>query len=175
LFEVSLTTHWYAFRSKPNKEDFLARQLEAGGLTVFYPRLQVTPVNPRSRKKKPYFPGYLFIHVDLATVNASTLQWMPGAANLVSFGGEPAPVPDILISTLQKRVDELNQPAKNTIRDLKPGDPILIKSGLFSGYEAIFDGSVSGTERARVLMNFLQERQVSVEVQGNQIVRMKRG
>lgn len=169
-----MTAFWYAIRSKPNKEDFLARQFEAADVPVFYPRLRVSPVNPRSRKFKPYFPGYLFIHVDLDIVNASTLQWMPGAANLVSFGGEPSPVPEPLISTLQKRVAEINSSSNTRLSDLKPGDAILIKEGLFAGYEAIFDGTVSGQERVRVLLNFLQKRQVSVELGSSQISRVKR-
>ncbi len=31
---------WYAMRSKPNKEDFLAGQLEAYGVAVFFPRIR---------------------------------------------------------------------------------------------------------------------------------------
>ena len=59
-----MTALWYALRSKPNKEDFLAKQLEAYDVDVFFPRIHVKPVNPRSRKTRPYFPNYLFVHVD---------------------------------------------------------------------------------------------------------------
>ncbi|NTW09679.1 MAG: hypothetical protein HGA28_08960, partial [Anaerolineaceae bacterium] len=43
-----MTAFWYAIRSKPNKEDFLAGQLQAHGVEVFFPVLRVTPVNPRA-------------------------------------------------------------------------------------------------------------------------------
>ena len=170
-----MAVFWYAIRSKPNKEDFLARQFEAADVPVFSPCLRVSPVNPRSRKTKPYFPGYLFIQVDLDIVNASTLQWMPGSATLVSFGGEPSPVPEHLISILQKRVADINSASKERLSDLKHGDAILIKEGVFAGYEAIFDEVVSGQERVRVLLNFLQKRQVTLELQSGQIDRAKRG
>ncbi len=169
-----MTLLWYAIRSKPNKEDFLARQFEAYGINVFYPRLRVSPVNPRARKTRPYFPGYLFAQVDLDVTSASALQWMAGAANLVSFGGEPAPVPEVLISTLQKRVQEINTSNTTAVDKLKRGEPVVIQAGPFAGYEAIFDGRISGQERVRVLLNFLQKRQVVVELGQQQISRVKR-
>ena len=169
-----MTVLWYAIRSKPNKEDFLARQFEAHGLKVFYPRLRVSPVNPRARKTRPYFPGYLFVQVDLEVTGASALQWMAGAANLVSFGGEPAPVPEPLISALQKRVDEINASNRTVVDHLKRGEPVVIQEGPFAGYEAIFDGRISGQERVRVLLNFLQKRQVTVELGQQQVRRVKR-
>lgn len=165
---------WYAIRSKPNKEDFLARQFEAYGINVFYPRLRVTPVNPRARKTRPYFPGYLFVQTDLEVTSASTLQWMAGAANLVSFGGEPASVPEALITAIEKRVEEINASNKTGVDHLKRGEPVVIQTGPFAGYEAIFDARISGQERVRVLLNFLQKRQVAVELEQGQVRRVKR-
>ncbi|MBV6451599.1 MAG: hypothetical protein DCC56_09775 [Anaerolineae bacterium] len=165
---------WYAVRSKPNKEDFLARQYEAHGVKVYYPRLRVTPVNPRSRKSRPYFPGYLFVQVDLTVIGASALQWMAGAANLVSFGGEPASVPEELINAIEKRVGEINVSNKTGATNLKRGEPVRIQAGPFAGYEAIFDGRISGQERVRVLLRFLEKRQVAVDLDEDQVLRLKR-
>lgn len=169
-----MSSSWYALRSKPNKEDFLASQLQANGFVIYYPRLRVSVVNPRARKVRPYFPGYLFVHVDLTVVNLSDLKWMPGGTGLVSFGGEPSPVPESLIGALQKRVDELNASSKPAIADLNPGDPVIVQTGPFAGYEAIFDGRISGQDRVRVLLNFLQKRQVPLEVESQHIGRAKR-
>lgn len=169
-----MSTSWYVIRSKPNKEDFLARQLSAYGIKVYYPCVRVNPVNPRARKLKAYFPGYLFVQVDLETVSISTLHWMPGAVNLVSFDGLPASVPETLISAIERQVDHINTSQKNMLLGLKPGDAVSIQDGPFAGYEAIFDGQISGRERVRVLLTFLQNRQIPVEVRQNQIVRTKR-
>jgi transcriptional antiterminator RfaH len=165
---------WYTMRSKPNKEDFLASQLRAHGLDVFFPVLRVKPVNPRSRKIRPYFPSYLFVHVDLDVVNVSELRWMPGASGLVSFGGEPASVPDILIEVLKKQVDKHNETLQAQTKNFKAGDSIVIQDGPFAGYEAIFDANISGEDRVRVLLNMLQGRQMPVEIEGRQIRRAKR-
>ena len=169
-----MTTLWYALRSKPNKEDFLAKQLEAYDVDVFFPRIHVKPVNPRSRKTRPYFPNYLFVHVDLDVVKLSTLRWVPGASGLVSFDGEPAPVPDLLISTLERQVDLINASARELTSNFRQGDAVVIQDGPFAGHEAIFDLKLSGQDRVRVLLNFLQTRQVPVELQSRQIRRTKR-
>ena len=66
-----MSYQWYALRSKSRKEDAVWRQLQSQGYEVFYPCLRVHPVNPRSRKIVPYFPGYLFVEVDLDTSRAS--------------------------------------------------------------------------------------------------------
>lgn len=169
-----MTVSWYAIRSKPNKEDFLAAQLTAYGIRVFYPRIRVKTVNPRARKVKAFFPSYLFVQVDLEKVSASTLQWMPGAINLVSFDGTPASVPDALISAIERQVEHINVAKEKFIDGLKPGDLVMIQNGPFAGYEAIFDGHLSGRERVRVLLNFLHKRQIPVELGEQQIGRVKR-
>ncbi len=171
-----MTTFWYALRSKPNKEDFLAKQLEAYDVDVFFPRIHVKPVNPRSRKTRPYFPNYLFVHVDLDVVKLSTLRWVPGASGLVSFDGEPAPVPDLLITALERQVDLINTASRELTMtsNLKHGDTVVIQDGPFAGHEAIFDLRLSGQDRVRVLLNFLQARQVPIELQSRQIRRTKR-
>ena len=85
-----MALRWYALRSKTRKEDIVHRQVKEKGFEVFYPRLRTNPVNPRSRKYKPYFPGYLFIQANLEEVGLSMFQWMPHTLGLVSFGGEKA-------------------------------------------------------------------------------------
>jgi transcriptional antiterminator RfaH len=112
--------------------------------------------------------------VDLETVSTSTLQWMPGAINLVSFDGTPAAVPETLISAIERQVEQINASQENEIKGLKRGDVVKIHQGPFAGYEAIFDEHVSGRERVRVLLNFLQKRQIPVELGEEQIRRVKR-
>jgi transcription antitermination factor NusG len=169
-----MTLHWYALRSKPRKEDVLFRQAHAQGFEIFYPRLRVQPVNPRSKKYKPYFPGYMFVNVDIDIVGKSTFQWMPHSIGLVDFGGEPAYVPENLIHSLQKRVDEINEAGGEVFDGLKQGDPIQISEGPFAGYAAIFDARLPGSERVRVLIKMLSDRHLPVELGENQIERKDR-
>jgi len=79
-----MTSRCYALRSKPCKEAIVWQSSQARGFKTFYPHLRVQPVNPRSRKVKPYFPGYMFVQADLDVVGLSTFQYMPYAIGFVS-------------------------------------------------------------------------------------------
>lgn len=169
-----MTSAWYALNTKPRKEDFLWEQCLAHGYETFYPRLRVQPVNPRARKIRPYFPGYLFVYVDLEKISLSTLRWMPGAARVVAFDGVPATVPEGLIRAIQQRVEEVNAAGGELFDGLRSGDVVYIQDGPFAGYEAIFDARLPGSERVRVLLKLLQKRQVPVDLPAGQIQRKNR-
>lgn len=161
--------NWYAIRSKPRKEDAVWRQVLSQGFEVYYPRIRIQPINPRSKKVKPYFPGYLFVRADLEQVGLSVFQWMPHTLGLVSFGGEPAAVPDHLVQAIHVRVDEINAAGGETFERLRPGDVVWISDGPFRGYEAIFDACLPGSERVRVLLEFLGSRKVALTLRAGQI------
>lgn len=166
---------WYALRCKPRKEDVVWQQLRSKGYDTFYPRLKVTPVNPRAKKLKPYFPGYMFVQIDLEKVGNSVFQWMPHTLGLVSFGGEPAAVPDNLIHAIRLRVDQINQAGGEVFDGLKSGEVVQISNGPFAGYEAIFDARLPGSVRVRVLLQLLgSQRQVPLVLDAGQIERKKR-
>lgn len=169
-----MTTQWYVLRSKPNKENLLWEQLGIHNIESYYPRLKVNPVNPRARKVKPYFPGYIFIHTDLELVAPSALQWMPGAIGFVSFGSQPSTVPESLIHAIQKRVEQVNAAGGEIFEGLKRGDAVTIQSGPFAGYEAIFDARISGGERVRVLLKLLQGKSTKMEVPAGLLERKKK-
>ena len=159
-----MSEQWYALRSKHNKEETLWRELLARSYEVFYPQIHVQPVNPRSRKVRPYFPGYLFINVDLPTIGYSALSWMPYSYGLVSFDAEPAFVPEPLIAALRRHVDAVNAAGGELFDGLKPGETVAIQDGPFAGYEAIFDVRLPGTERVRVLLKLLNRGQMPLEL-----------
>ena len=168
-----MAINWYAIQSKPNKEDALHKQLLNQDIEVFYPRIRVNPINPRAKKVKAYFPGYLFVHVDLDVIGVSTLQWMPFARGMVSFDNEPAMVPDYLLVAIRSRINHVNEAGGEVFDGLQKGDTVLIQDGPFAGFEAIFDVRLPGSERVRVLVEMLSKRQVPVELRAGQIRQAK--
>ena len=165
-----MTASWYALRSKPRKEDVVWRQVLARGFETYYPRLRVQPVNPRSRKIKPYFPGYLFVHIDLEETGLSAFKWMPHTLGLVSFGGEPAVVPENLIFDIRKRIDRINKEGGEVLEGLKPGDEVRVIDGPFRGYEAIFDYKLPVNVRVKILLELLgNQRRVPLEIDSGSI------
>ena len=168
-----MSLQWFALRSKPNKEEALWREALARGFEVFYPQLHVKPKNPRSRKKRPYFPGYLFVQLDLRQSGYSTFAWMPHSLGLVSFGAEPAEVPHALVQAIRNRVDQINGDGGEQLHGLKTGEIVVIQDGPFAGQEAIFDTRISGNERVRVLLSLLRGRQMPLVLPSAQIERKK--
>jgi transcription antitermination factor NusG len=94
---------------------------------------------------------------------------------LVCFGDEPAIVPDNLIYEISRRVDEIAAAGGELFDGLSQGDQVMISDGPFSGYEAIFDVRIPGSERVRVLLQLLNsQRQVPVELDSGQIERIRK-
>jgi transcription antitermination factor NusG len=164
---------WYVMHSKPQKEQWLHSQLCTLQIETYYPRLHVRNGKVFSHASKPYFPGYLFVNVDLETTGRSILKWIPGSLGLVSFGDEPACLPDGLLQRIRHRVDEINSAGNKMLESLKPGDGVVIHSGPFAGYEAIFCSRLRDSERVQVLLKVLQDRTVRVHLQVNQIKTIK--
>jgi len=162
-----MAIHWYVMRSKPNREEFLEGQLISRNFEVYYPRVTVKPVNPRSRKHKPYFPGYLFVHTDLEAVGITNLERIAGAANIVNFGGEVPSVPEAVVHTVRAKVDELNAHGGQLPVSLPTGSVVKVEKGPFEGYEGIVDARIPGKERVRILLQFLQNRRLPVELPVN--------
>ncbi len=166
--------HWYALRSKPNREEALWLQVVARGFQAFFPQIRVHPVNPRSRKIRAYFPGYLFVQVSLPDVGPTVFSRLPYSQGLVSFGGDPAEVPEGLVQAIRKRVEEINAAGGEQFVAIRPGETVEIQDGPFAGYKAIFEARVAGEERVRVLLKLLRDHVMRVELPGSQIKRTKR-
>ena len=161
--ENNVIGQWYVIQNKYRKESSLYRLLEDKGFEVFYPRLRVDPVNPRSKKEKPYFPGYMFVYTDLSEVQIRTFQRMPYAIGLVSFGGVPATVPEHVIATIRNNL-ELDQSEIKSKKKFHQGEAVKVLSGPFSGYEGIFDKSIAGETRVHILLSLLNDKKVLLEL-----------
>ena len=163
---------WYVAHSKPRNEDLLWKQFLLRNFESYFPCLKIKTVNPRARQVQPYFPGYLFVHVDLEKTGRSELEWIPGGAELVSFGDEPACVSDSLIFAIKQRIEQLERSSAECCVLFSKGDIVHIHNGAFSGYEAIFDGQLSGNDRVRVLLSLLDNRQIPIILPANSIYRL---
>src|SRR5215207_3834781 len=131
---------WYVMHSKSQKEQWLYKQLHALEIEAYYPCLQVENGKPSSYKSKPYFPGYLFVNVDLDLTGRSLLQWIPGSLGLVTFAEE------------------------NVFVGLRSGDEVVNQSGAFAGYDAIFCARLQGSERVQVLLKVLQDQNIRIDL-----------
>lgn len=155
--ERKLINRWYVLSSKLNKEEILLRQLQSQGYEVFYPRYFTANGNTGRLQIRSYFPGYLFIRLDLTSVNQSTFQWMPNSEGLVCFEAHPAYVPDTLVEAIIKHVEKLNQARLTDLVNNSELDEVSgQRSGLSTHYDAIFNAGLSGDERVKELLRMLE-------------------
>jgi transcription antitermination factor NusG len=155
---------WYVAHSKPRNEELLWKQYCIRNIEAYYPCIETRTSHSHAGRVEPYFPGYLFVHADLEITGRSILQWIPGGIGLVAFGDEPAFVSECLIQAIRQRVESLRRPPMEKPVPLSKGDHVLIHDGIFKGYEGILDVQLSGTDRARVLLSLLGNRQMPVEL-----------
>ena len=143
--------------------------MQARGFEVFYPRIKVNPVNPRARTMRPYFPGYMFISAELEQVERPVLAWIPFSLGLISFDNKAAQVPESIVLALRKHMEAQHKTGGMPSVLAERGEMVTIQNGLFAGYRAIFDTNLSGTERVRVLISYLKNNQVTLEISASQI------
>ena len=147
---------WYALHCKPNSEYQVVSILQQRGIVSYLPEISTSGTD-RSQRNKPLFPCYLFCNVDLQQVGLSTIQWIPGLRRIVTFDGQPTPVPDGIIDLIRHKLDE-NQGTSDSLypkHQFKSGDLVRITEGPFQDMIAIFDGSTSPSERVQILLSIL--------------------
>lgn len=153
---------WYVLHTKPRNEKYVAIILEQRGIQVFLPEFSRKIANGQT-KKTAFFPGYLFISLDLDSVASSQWQWVPGSRYIVAHGDQPVPVPDEVIKLVAHNVMEAELLASSPHLQFKPGDMVRIKDGPFEDMLAIFEGPTKPAERVRVLISSMN-RAVRVRV-----------
>src|SRR5581483_12163848 len=95
---------WYALRSKPKREFFAASQLTRAGIEVYLPQVRVHRQHGKASACEPFFPGYFFGHLDPQQTEIHLAKYTPRILYVVGYGDEPSPVPDELITSIQRRL-----------------------------------------------------------------------
>lgn len=161
---------WYVLHCHSRYEEAIDRLVRSKGVESYYPFILVNPVNPRAHKIQPFFPGYIFIRTDLSLVGESIFNKMPYSVGLVMFGGEPAVLEENVVNSIMVHLEKSNQVTKEVKANFKPGQKVIIDSGVFTGQEASFLSYMSGNQRVKVLLQMLShERYISIELPLNQI------
>lgn len=145
---------WYTLHTKPNAEYQVAAALEQRGFYTYLPQLGIRRARKRG-VRKPFFPCYLFIKVDLEIVGVSSVQWTPGLRRIVAFDDRPLPLPDEAINLIRRKLGEVEAAGGWPAHNFTPGDTVRIIEGPFQNMLAIFDGPTTPAERVQVLLNIL--------------------
>jgi transcriptional antiterminator RfaH len=138
--------YWACALTEAHRERTAIRFLTMGGYTVYCPLLGT------KRGTVPLFPGYCFVLI--AERGWWTARGTIGVRSIVGAHiGEPARVPDSVISGLRAREKNglIQLPQKPGLRR---GDQVRIVTGPFTGHLAIFAG-MKPRERVEVLLTLL--------------------
>jgi transcriptional antiterminator RfaH len=145
---------WYLVYSKPGQETVAQQQLEQQGYATYLPMI----LNARRRNgrrhyiKEPFFPRYLFIHLDQTTDNWSPIRSTLGVSNLVRFGMMPAPVAEDIIRLIRSR--ENPEGLHEIVEGVKEGDNVRVLDGPMMGLEGVFIAR-SGEQRVMLLLELM--------------------
>ena len=154
---------WYVMQSKPQKEGFLRSQLTSNQIEVYLPAIKTSDQKGRTISRS-FFPGYMFIQVDLVTRGISDLNWIPGSKGLVCFGGQPASVPDHFIQQLRNKLEVMNNKPRSKFVNYHQGDLVTITNGPLEGYLAIFNQYLPDKDRVRLFLHMLSKNTINLEL-----------
>jgi transcriptional antiterminator NusG len=129
---------WYAVHTKSRHEFQVMDRLKLKGVNAFL------PVVERLRKWKdrkkiiafPLFPGYLFVNISKDSQSMLSVLKVAGVVRLLcTLPGEPDPIPDDQIISLQRLIE--NKEALDHYPYLNEGQKVRIIKGPLSGVEGI--------------------------------------
>lgn len=156
--------NWYALYTKPRKEWHVESVLNSRDIETYLPTIEVYVRKRDARILRPFFPCYLFAHIDFTTVSRSSISWTPGLRRIVSFGGQPTVVSDEIVSLIRARLTQVKEAGGLGKVLFKKGDVVRIKEGPLRDLDAIFEQHLSAAERVKILVNILG-RLTPVEVE----------
>lgn len=147
---------WYAVHTHPREERKALTHLRRQDYRVYLPCYAkiIRHARKNERVVRPFFPRYLFVNLNLASMGWRSIRSTIGVSDIVCFGEQPAPLPAGVIETLQRQqdADGLIQIARQNF--LKPGDSVVVLSGPFAHQLGLCD-AFSDNERVAILLDLL--------------------
>ncbi|HEX6806205.1 MAG TPA: UpxY family transcription antiterminator [Terriglobales bacterium] len=161
----SSTASWFAIYTASRHEKVVAKQLEERSIETFLP-LYRTWHRWKDRRKMvelALFPSYVFVKIDRPE-RVRVLQ-VPGVVNLVTFNGQPAPLPEVEINALREGLE--HRVYAEPHRYLHIGRRVRVVRGPMAGIEGILSRK---KDRYRVVISIeALMRSIAVEVDASDL------
>jgi len=152
---------WFAVRTKPREEIKAKNQLELQGFEVYLPLVntRITHARKVSWQARPFFAGYLFMHLAKDEQRWTSIRSTIGVLAPVSFGLHYPPLPDAEIALLQSNHDDPGfiDVAATPKSPFKTGEKVRLNDGSLQGFDAVFI-EMRGQDRAMVLLDWMQKK-----------------
>jgi transcription antitermination factor NusG len=144
---------WYLVHSLPSREECAFQQLTRQKFTGFLPKMLKSVRHARRIQTKlaAYFPGYLFVQLDLARDRWRSVNGTFGVAYLVGPGDLPQPVSVGIVEALLSCSDHRGV---ITLGDFRRGQRVRMTAGPFAEHIGVLD-RLDATGRVRVLLEIM--------------------
>lgn len=150
---------WYAVQAQPRREALALRHLRNQQFEAFCPFQRRSSVG-RSRSAGPtaFFPGYLFVQLDLEHQRWRSVNGTIGVIRLVGSGTNgslyPIPLPEGLVEHFQHLSAETGE--LRLEEQLSPGDKVRVVGGPLADVCGILQSS-GELERVTILLSILSK------------------
>lgn len=145
---------WYVVKTLPRRELFAAQHLENQGFTTFLPKQVKTVRHARQVRTglAAFFPGYLFVEMDIERERWRSINGTRGVSHLVTQAERPIPAPTGVVEDIRAACDHRGVLVEGPW--LKVGQEVRITHGPFVDHVAIIErfGNADGV---RVLLEIM--------------------
>ena len=152
---------WFAIRTKPQQEQVAKLHYQRQGYQVYLPMMRTIVRHARRTEEKlrPFFSGYLFLHLALAERNWVAISSTRGALGPICFGDHYVSVPDWIIADLQAKEDGSGAVPLADLQKkrLTPGVAVAVQLDDDTSAQGLFY-SFSGQGNVVVLLSFLNRQ-----------------
>lgn len=150
-------SRWYAVHCQPHRENAAVVHLKNQDFRIFLPRRELTRRHARKIEKvrKAFFPGYLFIHLDLTRDRWRCVNSTFGVIRIVMQNDRPAPAPLGVVEALIAASDSEGILRRRT--ELALGQKVRVINGPLTELVGELE-QLTDTDRVRVLLDIMGGR-----------------
>jgi transcriptional antiterminator RfaH len=147
---------WYVVHTQPNSEVRADLNLRRQGFATYLPRYARRRSHARRQEvvKRPLFPRYLFVGIDLARDRWRAIHSTFGVNRLVLAGEEPLPVPEGVIDDIRAREDSDGLVVLGLPAGVGPGSRIRLVDGIFADAKGVLE-RIADDRRVAILLELL--------------------
>lgn len=147
---------WYVVHTQPNGEARADLNLRRQGFATYLPRYARRRSHARRREvvKRPLFPRYLFVGLDVARDRWRAIHSTFGVNRLVLAGEAPLPVPEGVIDEIRAREDDEGLIALGLPAGVGPGSRVRLVDGIFADAKGVLE-RIADDRRVAILLELL--------------------
>lgn len=151
-----MSERWYVVHTQPNGEGRADLNLRRQGFATYLPRYARRRRHARRQEvvKRPLFPRYLFVAVDLARDRWRAIHSTFGVNRLVLAGEEPLAVPQGVVEEIRAREGDDGLVALGLPAGVGPGSPVRLVDGIFAEAKGVVE-RIADDRRVAILLELL--------------------